>query len=82
MYGYDLHLERFTQVYMNIPIKSTMFKNASTEEYDEKFRNGFVQYIVVENNPVAINQIKEYYTQYAFLQKAGNLLVYKYQQAL
>jgi hypothetical protein len=82
MYGYDLHLERFTQVYMNMPIKSTMFKNASTEEYDEKFRNGFVQYIVVENNPVAINQIKEYYTQYAFLQKAGNLLVYKYQRAL
>jgi len=82
MYGYDLHLERFTQVYMNMPIKSTMFKNASTEEYDEKFRNGFVQYIVVENNPVAINQVKEYYTQYAFLQKAGNLLVYKYQQAL
>ena len=82
MYGYDLHLERFTQVYMNMPIKSTMFKNASTEEYDEKFRNGFVQYIVVENNPVAINQVKEYYTQYAFLQKAGNLLVYKYQRAL
>jgi hypothetical protein len=82
MYGYDLHLERFTQVYMNIPIKSTMFKNASTEEYDEKFRNGFVQYIVVENNPIAVNQIEEYYTQYAFLQKAGNLLVYKYNQAL
>lgn len=82
MYGYDLHLDRFTQVYLNMPIKSTMFRNSSTQQYDKSFKNGFVKYIVVEDNLIAKRQMPTYYPKYTLYQSVGNLLVYIFHTSL
>lgn len=77
MYGYDLHLNRFTELYLNKPIKSKLFKNKATQHYDNYFLKGGVKYIITENNDLAKNQIKLYYTDYTFYKNAGSLVVYK-----
>lgn len=77
IYGYDLHLDRFTEVYMNIPVKSTLFTNTAGKEYDELFKNGFVRYLVIDNNDVSKKQIGQYYQNFSLFTPVDNLLIYK-----
>ena len=81
LYGYDLHLDRFTELYLNKPVSAVLYNNNSTSAYDKSFQNGFVKYIVIEETEQSLKQMRLYYKKYVFSEKCGNLLVYKFNAA-
>ncbi|MCC6516919.1 MAG: hypothetical protein IT275_11255 [Chitinophagales bacterium] len=78
IFGYDLHLERFTSLYLNTSIKSRILNNHSTAEYDKLFTNGFVKYIVIEDNKNSLEQMNTYYPLYHFQEKQHQYLIYTF----
>ncbi|MFN8262594.1 MAG: hypothetical protein U0T07_03635 [Chitinophagales bacterium] len=78
IFGYDLHLERFTSLYLNTSIKSRILNNHSTADYDKLFTNGFVKYIVIEDNKNSLEQMNTYYPLYHFQEKQHQYLIYTF----
>jgi hypothetical protein len=77
IYGYDLHLERFTELYINYPIRSKIFSNPSVAKYDSLFTSGYVKYVIIENNLLAKEQIKKFYKNYYFYKQIDKLQLYR-----
>lgn len=82
MYGYDLHLDRFTELYLHIPVTSKMFLNPSVPKYDRLFTSGFVKYVIIENKPEAVAQMKKFYKNFYFYRQIGTLQVFQYQPTI
>lgn len=75
--GYDMHIDRFLDLVYSTKCKSTLtFINF--EEYDNNFKNGFVEYIILDNEKKSAAYIHTYYPNYTFYKKIDNLLVYKF----
>lgn len=77
LYGYDLHFDRFCELYFKFNIKPKLYTNNSIKRYDQLFSDGTVKYLVIDDNKVAKEQINKYYKNYYFYKKVGNLLLYK-----
>lgn len=78
LFGYDLHLDRFTDLYLNIPISSNLYKNDAVKSYDNLFEQGYVKYIVIENEPRSLHQMSVFYPNFKYYTKCNQFLIYRY----
>lgn len=78
LYGYDIHLDRFSELYFDIILKPDIYSTEISKRYDRYFKNGSVMYVVAEDTPKARNQMVRYYPQYVYYKKSGNMIVYKF----
>ena len=78
VYGYDLHFDRYAELYLQIPVDLKTYNNNSIKAYDNYFKAGRVKYIVIEDDSIAKKQIGKFYTDYTFFKKTENLLLYKF----
>ena len=78
LYGYDIHFDRYSELYFGVTIKPDIYSGKVSKEYDRYFTNGTVKYIVAEDVPKATAQMTKYYPLYLYYQKTGNLIVYKF----
>lgn len=77
IYGQEYHLDRL--IYSNLGLKSSSkLKFNSSSNYDNKFENGTVQYILAFDKKSEIETIKIWYPKYVFEQKINQFLLYKF----
>ncbi|MDB5227038.1 MAG: hypothetical protein JWN78_1231 [Bacteroidota bacterium] len=77
IYGYDLHIDRFMHTYLGFTTQARMlFLNS--RKYDSYFKNGSIQYVIIDDNNRSAEIMKENYPEYTVYKKVGNLVLYRY----
>ena len=79
IYGYDIHFDRFSDLYLPIKIKPK-FIFMDIQDYDQWFKNGSVKYIIIENVEKAKKQIPLYYNNYKLFKLIGHSIIYKFEE--
>jgi hypothetical protein len=71
------HINRFINLHHHVNISSSLLL-ASPKNADDSFKNGFVKYIITDNNTAAADHVQHYYPDYKYLTQTGLFSVYKY----
>lgn len=78
IYGYDWHYDRFSDLYYHVKLKPKFLINDIIRNYDNAFKTGVVQYIIIDNEPKSLKQLSDYYPAFTQAVSFDSLLVCKY----
>lgn len=77
--GHDMHLDRFINLYTNVYIESKLtFIN--TDEYDANFKNGTIQYILIDKTDKSVLHVEKYYPEFQYYKTTLQFYVYKFKE--
>ena len=78
IYGYDWHYDRYCELNLTIRLKPKFAKNDIVNKYDENFKNGIVQYIVLGNGKKSVEHMAKYYPRFILKEQVENFLIYQF----
>lgn len=76
-YGYDAHVDRFINLYLQLDVTSKLLI-ASPKKVDDSFLNGSLEFIIIEDNTKSDIHIKKYYPYYSRFAKIGQYIIYRF----
>jgi hypothetical protein len=79
IFGHDFHRGRFIEIYHGLHAPSKL-SFVSSEDYDAWFKDGRVQYILVDDSEWSKIHVHKYYPQFHYDSMVNKFHIYKYHE--